>query len=71
MGQGVPEVDDRSCGDFEGVSIDTGENREDFFALSGLCQIALLNFEVRVKSSARGFRNQKTWRIAILFHLGK
>ncbi len=60
MGQGGPEVNDRSCRDFDGVSIDTGENREDFFAISGLCQIALLNFGVRVKSSAKGFRNPKT-----------
>ena len=43
-------VPDRSCGDFEGVSIDTGENRRDFFAVSRFCQIALLNFGVRVKS---------------------
>jgi hypothetical protein len=41
-------VADRSCGDFQGVSIDTGENREDFFAVSRLRQIALLNFGVRV-----------------------
>lgn len=40
-------VADRSCGDFEGVSIDTGENRQDFFAGSRLCEIALLNFGVR------------------------
>ena len=43
-------VADRSCGDFEGVSIGTGENRRDFFAVSRLCQIALLNFGARVKS---------------------
>jgi len=39
---------DRSCGDPEGVSIDTGENQQDFFAVSRLHQIALLNFGVRV-----------------------
>jgi hypothetical protein len=39
---------DRSCEDSEGVSIDTGEDRQDFFAVSRLRQIALLNFGVRV-----------------------
>jgi hypothetical protein len=42
-------VADRSCVDFKGVSIDTDENREDFLAISRLCQIALLNFGFRDK----------------------
>jgi hypothetical protein len=35
----------------EGVSIDTGEERQDFFAVSRLRQIALLNFGVRVNGA--------------------
>jgi len=41
---------DSSSGDFEGLSIDTGVNRRDFFGVSRFFKIAPLNFGVRDRS---------------------